>query len=429
MMNLGLKRSLILLALCVCLAFVNACSSGNANVTPMTAKTPRARQIIFMVPDGMGLADVTAARIYKNGLKDASLSFETLPYIGYQRTYSKNAVITDSAAAASAWAIGMKVNNNEISCIDNNSDGACDETPPKTILELARDKGMSTGLVATSTITNATPAVWGAHVHTRYCESQIFRQYIENTQVDVILGGGIGKNVAGKKCTPDATDAAYITDTLIEIAKQTGYTYIRTRSELEKLDGKTKVLGLFSELGITEGLTPEYLRSTSSAEPTLADMTAAALKILEKDENGFFLMVEGSQIDWANHANNVVYQIKETLAFDMAVRAVLNWLNADSERQKNTLLIIVADHETGGFAINGPAKGLASPGNSENPYAKADVVVRDKDGNPVMLPNFETGWTSAGHTGVDTLIWSNSVLLGRAVDNTYLYSVMKDFLK
>lgn len=404
-MNFGLSRSLMTFVLCVCMA---ACSDINAYV-----RAAKPRQIIFMVPDGMGLADVTAARIYKNGLNGASLALETLPYIGYQRTYSKNAVITDSAAAASAWAIGMKVNNNEISCIDDNADSICDNAPPKTILELAKAKGMSAGLVVTSTVTHATPAVWGAHVHSRYCESQIFRQYVENTEVDVILGGGIGKNVAGKKCTPDLTDAAYVSNTLIEHAKKSGYTYLRTKNELEKFNEKAKVLGLFSERGITEGLTPEYLRSITSAEPTLADMTAAALKILEKDENGFFLMVEGSQIDWANHANNVVYQIKETLAFDTAVSVVLNWLNADPLRQQNTLLIIVSDHETGGFAINGPKKSLVSPGDS---------------GNPVMLPNFESAWTSSEHTGVDTLIRSNSALLAKAVDNTYLYVVMKAFL-
>jgi alkaline phosphatase len=132
-----------------------------------------------------------------------------------------------------------------------------------------------------------------------------------------------------------------------------------------------------------------------------------------------------------------VYQIKETLAFDMAVSVVLNWLNADPVRQQNTLLIIVADHETGGFAINGPAKGLVSPGDSANPLlsdykgnrdTKTGTAAQTKDGNPVMLPNFESAWTSSEHTGVDTLIWSNSALLAKPVDNTYLYVVMKDFL-
>ena len=113
------------------------------------------RYIIFMVPDGMGLANVTAARVYKNGPQGGPLHLEQLPYIGYQKTYSKNSMVTDSAAAASAWASGEKFNNGEISCLDDNQDGICDGTRKnkKTILEQAHHKGLSTGMVVTSEIT------------------------------------------------------------------------------------------------------------------------------------------------------------------------------------------------------------------------------------------------------------------------------------
>jgi len=136
----------------------------------------KAKNIIFMVPDGMGLSNVTAARIFKNGPDGDPLYLETLPQIGYQRTHSKNSTVTDSAAAAAAWACGEKFNNNEVSYHDNDKNGECDTIPVRTILELAKERGKATGLVATSTITHATPAVWGAHVHYRNCETEIARQ-------------------------------------------------------------------------------------------------------------------------------------------------------------------------------------------------------------------------------------------------------------
>ncbi len=142
------------------------------------------KNIIIMVPDGMGLADVTAARTFKNGPNGAPLSFETLQHIGYQRSHSANSLVTDSAAAASAWACGEKFDNNEI-CY--HGDG---RPVQPSILELAGRAGKATGLVTTDGITEATPAAFGAHVPTRDCRQEIGRQYLETTAVNVLLGGG-----------------------------------------------------------------------------------------------------------------------------------------------------------------------------------------------------------------------------------------------
>ncbi len=405
--NIKTLSCVISIVILLAIALTGISSAGQEGIK----SSNYAKNIIFMVPDGLGLSNVTAARIFKSGPGGDSLYLETLPQIGYQRTHSRNSTVTDSAAAAAAWACGEKFNNNEISCHDNDGDKICDvKGSPVTILELAKQLGKATGLVATSTISHATPAVWAAHVHHRNCETEIARQYIEVTGVDIILGGGIGSNQTGKNCEQYLGQNK---DAVISSAISNGYEYVVTKSELKAAvsAGKNKILGLFAP----SGKTPETYRVDPLAyiwnaeEPTLPEMTAAALDILEEDKDGFFLMVEGSQIDWANHDNNIIYQIGETLAFDEAVGFVLDWINTNPSRKNNTLLIIAADHDCGGFAVNGPYGRLSIAG---------DIV--------------EAGWTSQDHTAGDTIIWSQgpgSQYLGKAIDNTDLFSVMKAVLK
>lgn len=368
-----------------------------------------AKNIIFMVPDGMGLSSVTAARVFKNGCDGEPLHLETLPQIGYQRTHSANNMMTDSAAAASAWACGEKYRNGEISCHDDDDDGRCNDPIISTILEMAKHKGKATGIVATSNVTDATPAAWGAHVHSRKCETEIARQYIEEARVDVLLGGGIGPDQYSACRKPSPIKLGNL---IVRARSGYGYAYVTTKSGLDAAakEGKSKVLGLFSR----KGKTPETYRvdptlSYPDEEPTLPHMTAASLDILGKDPDGFFLMVEGSQIDWANHANDIRYQIGETLAFDEAVKVVLDWIKEHPDRRDHTLLVIVADHDCGGFAVNGPFGRLSRAG---------EVV--------------DAGWTSTEHTAVDTVIWSSgpgSQALGKALDNTDLFKVMADALQ
>jgi alkaline phosphatase len=364
-----------------------------------------AKNIIFMVPDGMGLSNVTAARIFKNGPNGDPLYLETLPKIGYQRTHSANSTVTDSAAAASAWATGEKFNNGEVSC---HTGGDCDSLTLPTMFERAKRKGKSTGLVVTSTITHATPAAWGAHVHSRECETEIGRQYVEVTGVNVMLGGGIGTNTS-LSCS---MYPGQIISEVIASAQSKGYVYVTTKSEMKAAVAaqKKKILGLFTP----EGKTPERFRINPTQtypydEPTLSEMTATALDILEEDKDGFFLLLEGSQIDWANHANDLTYQLSEILAFDEAVKVVLDWIKARPLRESNTLVIIVADHDCSGFAVNRPLGTLSQTG---------DLV--------------EAGWTSTDHTGEDTIIWSQgpgSNCLRKPLNNTDLYWVMKKVLK
>ena len=401
------KRVFLLFLLFLSLWLIFASFTPKKQYRGKKEPVPKAKNIIFMVADGMGLAHVAAARIFKNGPDGESLHLETLPTIGYQRTHSASDSLTDSAAAASAWASGEKFRNGEISCHDDDQNGRCEPAPGPTILEIAKAKGKATGLVVTSTVTHATPAAFGSHVPSRRCEKEIARQYIQVTEVDVILGGGRKKFKSTEK---QADECGTFGDFIADAARK-GYQVVYTKKARDGVvaKGSRKILGLFTPKGKTPELFRLYPEEHYQAEePTLPQMTTAALESVEKDEDGFFLLVEGSQIDWASHRNDVAYQIGEALAFDEAVKVVLDWINEKPNRRQNTLVIISADHETGGFAISG-ARGRK--------YKRGDIV--------------DHGWTSKGHTAEDMLIWSQgpgSKFLGRAVDNTDLYQVMKDVL-
>jgi alkaline phosphatase len=386
-------------------------------------KGRKAKNIIFMVPDGQGLSNVTAARIFKNGPDGDPLHQETLQNIGYQRTHSANSTVTDSAAAASAWAVGEKFVNNEISCHAGDNGECINEVP--TILELAAAKGKATGLVATSQISHATPAAFGAHTVSRYCGTEIARQYLADTKVDIIFGGGVYGTRKGKGCDAyaesfaavtfnekDRDDGVTSTQYVLDVSDANGYVYVSDKAGINNAaaNGSKKILGMFQQNGLAGGKSVEKFRVDPAAgypddEPTLAEMTAAALDILEEDNDGLFLMVEGSQIDWEDHANDVKGQIAESLGFDAAVKVVLDWVNARPSRKNETLIIIVADHDCAGFGINGPYGTLSQAG---------DIV--------------EDGWTGGSHTAVDTIVYSQgpgSYLLNAALDNTDLYYVMK----
>jgi alkaline phosphatase len=360
------------------------------------------KHVIIMVADGMGLADVTAARIRKNGIGGPSLRFETLDEIGYQRTYSEKNTVTDSAAAASAWACGEKFVNDEIcqhaDLRPNNAN----------LLELAKAEGWATGLVSTQTITNATPAAFGVHTTNRRCETDIARQYVQLTRPDVMLGGG------RTAFNPPKPDACAISGDFTTLAQSYGYEYVVSVTELQTAVAQRarRLLGLFSP----SYMTPEISRPTPSAEPHLMDMTAAALDTLDRVNDRFFVMIEGGVIDLVNHVENLDAQVAEVSAFDDSVGVVLDWINAREERKQHTLLVVIVDHETGGFAVMGTEAPGAQP-----------------------LGSFTGGWTftitppaTAGHTGTDTMIWSQgpgSAALGKAIDNTTVYEVVKAVLR
>ena len=296
-------------------------------------------RIILFIGDGVGTSYWTAALFAAD-----KLAVREFPVGGLVDTRASDSKVTDSAAAATALASGVRTYNGAIG-VDR------DSTPVKTVLEFAAERGMATGLVATSRITHATPAAFAAHVPSRGLEVEIARQMTER-DVTVILGGG--RAYFDGRRRPDGLDL------LGTIKGRT--VYVETANQLRALDTDTvrALFGLFTPSHMPAAVAPEvFANHRDPAEPTnanwvplrsptLPEMTRAALDVLDHDPEGFFLMVEGAQPDWRGHQNKpLVEVVAEMLDFDAAIAVSLEY----RERHPETLIVVTADHETGGLAL------------------------------------------------------------------------------
>lgn len=304
------------------------------------------RNLIFMVSDGMGPTSLSLTRSYRQYQYalpwDDALNIDGY-LIGQSRTRSTSSLVTDSAAGATAFSCGMKSYNGAIATLP-------DHTPCGTVLEAAKRAGYMTGLVVTTRITDATPAVFASHVNRREEEDRIAEQmvgyYPLGQTVDLMLGAGrchFLPNTTKGSCRRDDKD-------VVAMAEEKGYNYISKRDEFDGLgtNAKLPLLGLFADLDIPYEVDRQ---SMTDVYPSLAEMTQLALDTLtaytRDSEKGFFLMVEGSRIDHAGHANDPVAQVHEVLAYDKAFSAVLRYL---SEAETEGVLVSTSDHETGGLA-------------------------------------------------------------------------------
>jgi alkaline phosphatase len=295
----------------------------------------KAKNIILMIGDGMG-----STQIYSGIIANKGLNIERFKYIGFSKTYSADNYITDSGAGATAISTGVKTKNAYIG-VDTSGKRL------KTILEIAEDKGMYTGMVVTCTITHATPAAFIAHEKNRKLNYQIAKDFL-NTDIEVFIGGG----KSDFENRPDSID-------LIKKLKEKGYQI--TDSSTDLLQIKTGKLA-----GFTSKKSNPYV--LDGRGDMLSIGTKTALNILCQGTKGFFLMIEGSQIDWASHDNNKNNVVAEVIDFDKAVGLALDFAKKDG----NTLVIVTADHETGGMTIT--------------------------SGNPIT-GTFETTFSTHGHTG------------------------------
>ena len=369
-----IKKIFLVLLLCGAAAFAQQ-TSGPSNAAAETAKLQqqiqggRARNIILFIGDGMGDSEITAARNYQAGAA-GRLAMDTLPFTGSATTYSlqesdpsKPDYVTDSAAGGTAWATGQKTSNGRIST------SAKTDKPLKTILEVAKDMGYRTGNISTAEITDATPAVLGAKVSSRRCQGpadmkdcpnykksaggpgSIAEQLVDH-KIDVILGGGKQRFEQTIDGGPDEGK------NVIDSAESQGYKVITTAQELAQMQtgAQQRLLGLFNAGNMSmewsgdpaipyPGSGPQRCKEfvRPSNEPALLSMMLKAIRLLETNDPkspGFFLQVEGAQIDKRVHIAQPCEQIGETVAFDNAIRLALDY----AASHPDTLIIVTADH-------------------------------------------------------------------------------------
>lgn len=438
------------------------------------------RNLVFMVSDGMGPTSLSLTRSwrqYVDGLPLDDVLVLDKHFIGQSRTRSSNSLITDSAAGATAFSCGRKSYNGAISVTP-------DYLPCGSVMEAAKRAGYKTGLVVTTRITDATPACFASHVLDRSMDDEIALQLVGEgplgRSVDLILGGGrchFLPNSTTAGCRKDGRDVT-------KTAKDEGWNYISTREEFDALNIGSAVelplLGLFARSDIPFEIDRRHEDETY---PSLEEMARTALRALSDatrdSDQGFFVMIEGSRIDHAGHANDPAAQVHEVLAYDRTVQAVLEFLD---EQEEPGIMISTSDHETGGLAtarqltVDYPdyvwyPQALANASHSSHHAAvtyylhtispsfsksgnartflvdvlasqlgihdasdaELDAVINDPlHGNSTMADMIsrrsQTGWSTHGHSAVDVNIYASDKHAARKLQGQHENTEVGEFL-
>ncbi len=303
-----------------------------AGTRQTAANRGAARNVIFMVSDGMNHGALSLSRQYQSLILQKEAHWNRLyrehPVVRcLAETFSANSCVTDSAAAASAWGGGQRVQNGVLNVLPDNAEVS-------TLHEKLQKTGRKTGLVTTATITHATPAGFAANVDSRADETFIAQQYLDR-RVDVLLGGG----------------QKFFSEELRQKYAAAGYDVFDNRRALKraKHDALKPMLGLFSESHHPYSIDRNNVPAIAEQVPTLSEMARTALDRLQHAPDGFFLMIEGARIDHAGHANDAAASIHDQAAFDDAIGTVLAFI----EKHPDTLLLISTDHGCGGIQMNG----------------------------------------------------------------------------
>ena len=329
---------------------------------------PPAKNVILFVGDGMGVSTVTAARILEGQRRGELgegnlLSFEHFPHLALSKTYSSNSQVPDSAATMTAMVSGVKTKSGTLGVSEEIAHGdfrSVEQTRVRTLLEEAEARGLATGVVTTTTVTHATPAACYAHAAFRFWEDDsrlpeeareagfpdIARQLVEfdiGDGLEVALGGGRQHFLPKGATDPEHTDQKGARLDGRDLTKEwqsrrAGSVYIWNRAQFETVDLEETehLLGLFEP----KDMNWEADRAADPAgEPALAEMTALAIDLLSRNDEGFFLMVEGGRIDHGHHASNAYRALGDTIAFSDAVRVAVQ-----KTRAEETLIVVTADH-------------------------------------------------------------------------------------
>lgn len=332
-------------------------------------ETVNPKNIILMIGDGMGLSQISAAYYQSND----ELCFSEFEDIGFIKTHSASSIITDSAAGATAFSTGKKTYNGAI-----NMD--TDTLPLKCITYDFIDKNIKTGIITTSSVTHATPGCFYGNNKDRWtADEELALQFI-NSNINLLIGGG-------QKFFKNRSDNRNLIDSL----EQKGYHFISSVND-QIPENTDKLIALCA---------PKHPKSVSQGRGNfLSQSIELALKTL-KNERGFFMVVEGAQIDWGGHDNDSDYIISELLDFDKSIKAALNFAKNNNE----TLIIVTADHETGGYGITG----------KNDKTNKLITGFLNDDHTATMVPVFSYGPGSSNFKGI--------------FDNTEIYHKIKELIK
>lgn len=358
-----------ILFVCCLLSICSSAVLAQNQSTEIPVPLPkRPKNIVLLIGDGMGTSQIYAGMVANGNI----LQLERFSFTGFSKTTSYDDLITDSGAGATALSIGKKTYNGAIGV-------AGDTSVHETILESAKAAGKSTGMVATCAITHATPASFASHQPSRDLAEAIAED-IARAKVDLLIGGGL-------KYFEERKDGK----NLVAAMEESGTRVVRNEADL---------FGITS-LPVAALLWDKHPKPKHEGRnDILPRATYLAMEKLAEDKDGFFLMVEGSQIDWGGHDNNTEYIIQEMLDFDQAIGVAVDF----AERNMETLVIVTADHETGGFSING------------GDLAKKAVSGKFTTGGhtAVMVPVFAFGPGAEAFSGI--------------MDNTQLYEKMMQAL-
>jgi len=435
------------------------------------------KNVIVMIPDGCDEAVQTAARWYKG----EDLQVDKMQNAAV-KIHMANSVITGSAAAATAFATGHKTTVRFLGVGPRTDDlltgfepTAEPYAPVASILEAAKLKGMATGIAVTSRVTHATPAAFACHIEDRGLDNEIMEHMVYDN-VDVVFGGGarhlipsdetyktsFGDTWGGKR-----TDG----ENLMDVLAERGYQFIDSKEELEGLTSG-KVWGLFDDSHMQPDMDRKYF---AEHEPSLAEMVDKAIELLSQDRDGFFLMVEGSQVDWAGHNNDPIYMITDFIAFDDAVKVACDFAEEDGK----TLVLAYPDHNTGGMKIGhyytaaaytattvddllGPLNGMSMSANGvvtmmDGDYSVGSIIdavetywglsITGEDANEILALSPEVGmsyalarvlsknytvigWTTHGHNGETVPVWvyGDDAPVG-TIDNTDLAKIAAEAMR
>ncbi|MEI6508681.1 MAG: alkaline phosphatase [Bacteroidota bacterium] len=301
-------------------------------------KITKPKKVIFLIGDGMGLAQISGAMSFYDGVN----AFERFKVIGFSKTSSDDNYVTDSGAGATVFSIGKKTFNGAIG-VDK------DSIAHENIFEMMKKKNAATGVVVTSSVTHATPACFYAHVSSRKSEFDI-AEFLLKGKCDIAIGGGM-------KFFVSRNDKRNLFDEL----KAKGYSIFSDTSLPFQNINASKLIYTLSWDGMK--------KAQEGRSGYLKNASLLAMKNLDKNPEGYFLMVEGSQIDWGGHANDFDYMKSELIDFNEAINVALDYAIKDG----NTLVVVTADHETGGLSL-----------------------IENKSNKKTFKSNYSTG----GHSGI-----------------------------